>query len=243
MFPAACPLLHSQWFFPTDVPRSKSPQRTMPAYGPMCIPIRAAMAWRSPKPLFALGRERPSVRCRVDAQRARHAAARSITACIGPDDTMISRRPSGCSGQPPYAICPRTSSATSAIRPRPCPLESCSTALPVAVAVTAACWSSSVPGYVLDAVLVVADTPLHGSADLPSGGGAVKQVGIFGAGCVSASGTRWCQGVRNLLLRLEWRSRSRRNCLANGRSCRTSSPPVRPRGAVLSREMEPSSSR
>jgi hypothetical protein len=210
MFPRLARNFVKNGYFPTDEPTlERALNALMPSDGPMCIldPC-AGEGVAIAEAAHALGREQAKAfAVEFDAERVRHARG-LVDHCLHADlmDTMISKQSSGCSGSTRrMATCPRTSTATSAIRARAVPAsKSCSISARCRCCSTAACWSSSSPSYVLDAELVgwltrhYTDLRIYRAVETQ-----FKQVVIFGRRVRQREqASDGVKAVRNLLLQV-----------------------------------------
>ncbi|VFT10029.1 O-methyl transferase family protein [Pseudomonas aeruginosa] len=151
MFPRLARNFAKNGYYPTDEPTlERALNALMPSDGPMCIldPC-AGEGVAIAEAAYALGRDQAKAfAVEFDAERARHARG-LVDHCLHADlmDTMVSKQSFGCSGSTRrMATCPRTSTATSAIKVRDVPAsKSCSISVRCRCCSTAACWSSSSP--------------------------------------------------------------------------------------------------
>ena len=247
--PAARPQFREERLLPDRRTNArKSPQCTdAQRDGPMCILDPApAKAWRSPKPPMPSGASRQGVRGRV--------RRRAGTPCPRPGRSLPARGPDGHDGlpkrsfgllwlNPPYGDLSKDVSGSIGYQGQGrARLENCSISVrAVAVAVRRRAGLHRSRLRARRGAGRLADTPLHGPADLPSGGTAVQAGGDLRPPGATAQ-NRLPMASKPCAIcccRLGLAKSKPRSCRAMAVHCRTSSPPVRPSRAFLPRDDGP----
>jgi hypothetical protein len=242
MFPRLARNFAKNGYYPTDEPTlERALNALMPSDGPMCIldPC-AGEGVAIAEAAHALGREQAKAfAVEFDAERARHARG-LVDHCLHADlmDTMISKQSFGLLWlNPPYGDLSKDVNGNIGYQGQGrARLEKLFYQRSLSLLQYGGVLVFIVPGYVLDAELVgwltrhYTDLRIYRAVETQ-----FKQVVIFGRRVRQREQARWSSRPCAICCcRLGLAKSKPRNCRANGRSCRTSSPPVRPSRSISS---------